>query len=75
MGASARSWRRSATGALPAVALADDLVHRPLERINREIKRVKRAAFGLRRFAHCRVRALLYADMPGGALLVGFTPG
>ncbi len=47
----------------------------PLERINREIQRVKRAAFGLRRFAHCRVRALLYADIPGGALLVGFAPG
>ncbi|MCY3806641.1 MAG: hypothetical protein OXG55_08645 [bacterium] len=38
------------------------------------IKRVKRAAFGFRRFAHCRIRALLYAGKPNWALLASVTP-
>lgn len=36
----------------------------PTETINNLIKRVKRVAFGFRRFAHCRIRALLYAGKP-----------
>ena len=33
----------------------------PTEAVNNLIKRVKRGAFGFRRFAHYRIRALLYA--------------
>ena len=36
----------------------------PTEAVNNLIKRVKRAAFGFRRFAHYRIRALLYAGKP-----------
>ena len=42
----------------------------PAEAIN---NRVNRVAFGFRRFAHYRVRALLYADKPDWTLLVGLT--
>ena len=38
----------------------------PTEAINNLVKRVKRAAFGFRRFAHYRIRALLYAADPTG---------
>ena len=46
----------------------------PTEAVNNLIKRVKRAAFGFRRFAHYRIRALLYAGKPNWALLAGVTP-
>ena len=46
----------------------------PTEAINNLIKRVKRAAFGFRRFAHYRIRALLYAGKPNWALLATITP-
>ena len=46
----------------------------PTEAINNLIKRVKRAAFGFRRFAHYRIRALLYAGKPDWSLLAGLTP-
>ncbi|QGG94176.1 ISL3 family transposase [Actinomarinicola tropica] len=46
----------------------------PTEAINNLIKRVKRVAFGFRRFAHYRVRALLYAGRPNWALLATVTP-
>ncbi len=46
----------------------------PTEAINNLIKRVKRAAFGFRRFAHYRIRALLYAGRPNWALLATVTP-
>ena len=46
----------------------------PTEAINNLIKRVKRAAFGFRRFAHYRIRALLYAGKPNWTLLAGLTP-
>ena len=36
----------------------------PTEAVNNLIKRVKRAAFGFRRFAHYRTPALLYAGKP-----------
>ena len=42
--------------------------------INNLIRRVKRAAFGFRRFAHYRIRALLYAGKPSWTLLNGLTP-
>ena len=35
---------------------------------------IKRAAFGFRRFAHYRIRALLYAGKPNWTLLAGLTP-
>ena len=46
----------------------------PTEAINNLVKRVKRAAFGFRRFAHYRIRALLYAGKPNWALLATVTP-
>ena len=46
----------------------------PTEAINNLIKRVKRAAFGFRRFTHYRIRALLYAGQPNWTLLNGLTP-
>lgn len=46
----------------------------PTEAINNLVKRVKRVAFGFRRFAHYRVRALLYAGKPNWALLATVTP-
>jgi transposase len=38
----------------------------PTEALNKRVKRVKRVAFGFRRFAHYRIRALLYAASPTG---------
>ena len=46
----------------------------PTEAINNLIKRVKRVAFGFRRFAHYRIRALLYAGKPNWVLLATVTP-
>jgi len=46
----------------------------PTEAINNLIKRVKRVAFGFRRFAHHRIRALLYAGKPNWDLLATITP-
>jgi len=46
----------------------------PTEAINNLVKRVKRVAFGFRRFKHYRIRALLYAGKPNWTLLNGHTP-
>ena len=46
----------------------------PTEAINNLIKRVKRVAFGFRRFDHYRTRSLLYAGKPNWALLNTLTP-
>lgn len=46
----------------------------PTEAINNLIKRVKRIGFGLRRFRHYRVRALLYAGRPNWDLLSTVRP-
>ena len=46
----------------------------PTEAINNLVKRVKRVAFGFRRFAHYRIRALLYAGKPNWDLLATVTP-
>jgi len=46
----------------------------PTEAINNLIKRVKRVAFGFRRFANYRIRALLYAGHPNWDLLPTVTP-
>ncbi len=46
----------------------------PAEAINNLVKRVKRAAFGFRRFRHYRIRSLLYAGRPDWALLTTITP-
>ena len=46
----------------------------PTEAVNNLIERVKRAAFGFRRFAHYRIRALLYPGKPNWALLASLTP-
>ena len=46
----------------------------PTEAINNLVKRVKRTAFGFRRFEHYRIRALLYAGRPNWSLLDQLTP-
>jgi transposase len=46
----------------------------PTEAANNLIKRVKRVAFGFRRFANYRIRALLYAGHPNWDLLPTITP-
>ena len=46
----------------------------PTEAINNLVKRVKRVAFGFRRFEHYRIRALLYAGKPNWDLLATITP-
>lgn len=46
----------------------------PTESANNLIKRIKRVAFGFRRFAHYRIRALLYAGPPNWDLLDTITP-
>jgi hypothetical protein len=46
----------------------------PTEAANKEIKRVKRAAFGFTSFANYRVRTLLYAGKPNWDLLATITP-
>jgi transposase len=45
----------------------------PPEAVNDLIKRVKRVAFGFRRFAHYRIRTLLYAGEPNWDLLATIT--
>lgn len=46
----------------------------PTEAINNLVKRVKRVAFGFKRFRHYRLRALLYAGRPNWELLDNITP-
>ena len=46
----------------------------PTEAVNNLIKRVKRIAFGFRRFRNYRIRALLYAGKPNWDLLATITP-
>jgi len=46
----------------------------PTEAANNLIKRVKRIAFGFRRFRNHRIRVLLYAGRPNWALLATITP-
>lgn len=46
----------------------------PTEAINNLIKRIKRIGFGFRRFAHYRIRVLLYAGKPNWDLLPTVTP-
>ena len=46
----------------------------PTEAVNNLVKRVKRTAFGFRRFEHYRIRALLYAGQPNWDLLPTITP-
>jgi transposase len=46
----------------------------PTEAANNLIKRVKRIAFGFRRFRNYRIRALLYAGRPNWNLLATITP-
>ena len=46
----------------------------PTEAMNNLIKRIKRIGFGFRRFAHYRIRVLLYAGKPNWDLLATVTP-
>lgn len=46
----------------------------PTEAMNNLIKRVKRVAFGFRRFSHFRIRVLLYCGKPDWSLLATATP-
>ena len=84
----ATAWGRPATiralierGADPRETLPDDqtLLHvsatnGPAEAINNLVKRVKRAAFGFRKFRHYRIRSLLYTGRPDWNLLPTTTP-
>ena len=53
---------------------ADHPSNRRIEGANNLIERAKRAAFGFRRFAPDRVRALLYAGRTNWPILNGLTP-
>jgi transposase len=46
----------------------------PTEAVNNLVKRVKRTAFGFRRFDHYRIRSLIYAGKPNWTLLNTLTP-
>lgn len=46
----------------------------PTEAANNLIKRIKRVAFGFRRFTNYRIRALLHAGRPNWELLATITP-
>jgi transposase len=46
----------------------------PTEAVNNLIKRIKRIGFGFRRFAHYRIRVLLYAGKPNWDLLATVSP-
>src|SRR5665811_2314236 len=46
----------------------------PTEAANNLIKRIKRIAFGFRRFRNYRIRTLLYAGRPNWDLLATITP-
>ena len=46
----------------------------PTEAVNNLIKRIKRIGFGFRRFAHYRIRVLLYAGRPDWSRLSTVTP-
>jgi transposase len=46
----------------------------PTEAANNLIKRIKRIGFGFRRFAHYRIRVLLYAGRPNWDLLATIVP-
>jgi hypothetical protein len=46
----------------------------PTEAINNLIKRIKRIAFGSRRFRSFRIRAWLYAGNPNWDLVATITP-
>jgi len=47
---------------------------RPVSIIHVPLKRIKRVGFGFRRFAHYRIRVLLYAGKPNWDLLATVTP-
>ena len=61
-------------GARPAAWHQAHVSNGPTEALNNLIKRVKRVAFGLRRFRNYRIRALLYAGKPTWTLLDNITP-
>ena len=46
----------------------------PTEAANNLIKRIKRIGFGFRRFAHYRLRVLLYAGRPNWNLIDTIDP-
>jgi hypothetical protein len=46
----------------------------PTEAVNNLIKRIKRVGFGFRRYAHYRIRVLLYAGRPNWDLLATINP-
>jgi transposase len=69
LGRTIRTWREEIVAWHEA-----HLSNGPTEAINNLTKRIKRVAFGFRRFRHFRVRALLYAGRPNWALLATITP-
>lgn len=69
LGRTLRRWRLQI-----AAWHAAKVTNGPTEAMNNLIKRVKRAAFGFRRFRSYRVRALLYAGKPDWTLLATISP-
>jgi transposase len=69
LGRTLRSWRVPITN-----WHASRVTNGPTEAANNLIKRIKRVAFGMTRFAHYRIRVLLYAGKPNWGLLDTVTP-
>lgn len=69
LGRTLHKWRREI-----AAWHASHVTNGPTEAVNNLIKRVKRTAFGMRRFEHYRIRALLYAGAVNWDLLPTLEP-
>lgn len=52
----------------------EQVTNGPTEAMNNLAKRIKRIAFGFRRFDHYRIRVLLYAGRPRWSLLPTLNP-
>jgi transposase len=69
LGRTIRRWRNQIVAWHTA-----QVTNGPTESMNNLAKRIKRVAFGFRRFLHFRIRALLYAGRPNWHLLATLTP-
>ena len=69
LGRTIRRWRNQIVAWHTA-----QVTNGPTEAMNNLAKRIKRVAFGFRRFLHFRIGALLYAGRPSWQLLATITP-
>jgi transposase len=69
LGRTLKRWRDQIIAWHPA-----HFTNGPTEAANNLIKRVKRVAFGFRKFRNYRIRSLLYAGKPNWDLLATITP-